>query len=36
MAAITAGDHDISLRYTLSGKSYTLFTGTYTAKESVI
>ena len=36
MAAITVGDHDISLRYTLSGKSYTLFTGTYTAKESVI
>lgn len=36
MAAITAGSHAISVRYTLSGKSYTLFTGTYTAKASVI
>ena len=36
MAAITAGDYDISVRYTLSGSSTTLFTGTYTAKQSVI
>lgn len=36
MAAITAGIHMISVRYTISGKSYTLFTGTYTAYASVI
>lgn len=36
MAAITAGDYQISVRYTLSGNSSTLFTGTYTAKETVI
>ena len=36
MAAITAGVHQISVRYTISGCSTTLFTGTYTAKESVI
>lgn len=36
MAAITAGDHDISVRYTLSGSSTTLFVGTYTAKAGII
>lgn len=36
MAAITVGDHDISLRYTILGSSSTLFSGTYTARESVI
>lgn len=36
MAAITAGSYAISVRYTFSGKSLTLFTGTYTAKASVI
>ena len=36
MAAITVGDYDISVRYTLSGSSTTLFTGTYSAKTSVI
>ena len=36
MAAIVAGTYDISVRYTLSGNSTTLFTGTYTARASVI
>lgn len=36
MAAITAGDYDISLRYTIGTNQYTLFKGTFSALESVI
>ena len=36
MAAITLGDHDIALQYTISGTTVTLFCGTFTAKENLL
>lgn len=36
MAAITAGDHDISLQYIIDTLTNTLFAGTYTAMESLL
>lgn len=32
MAAITEGDHDIALQYTIGSSTTTLFSGTFTAK----
>ena len=36
MAALAAGDHDISLRYTISEVQRTLFKGTITLLEAVV
>lgn len=36
MAVITAGVYQISLTYTISGRTFPVFTGTYTARESYL